>query len=69
MTANGPQSHLNLELEEETTLGQMIEILGYADQIDNAILVINGVVADPADILKDGDTVRLMPAISGGSSF
>jgi molybdopterin converting factor small subunit len=66
MTPDGPQSHLDLELEEGTNLGQVVEILGYADQIDNTILVINGQVADPADILKDGDTVRLMPAISGG---
>jgi sulfur carrier protein ThiS len=66
MTADGPQSHLDLDLEEGTTLDQVMKILGYADQIDNTILVINGQVADPADILKDGDTVRLMAAISGG---
>lgn len=66
MTPDGPRSHLDLEVEEGTTLDQVIELLDDIDKIENVILAINGVVADFGEILKDGDTVRIMPAISGG---
>jgi sulfur carrier protein ThiS len=69
MTADGPQSHLDLDLEEGTRLNQVVEKLGYVDQIEHMILAINGVVADPEDILQDGDTLRIMPAISGGTAL
>ena len=65
MTSDGPQSHLNLELEEGTTLGRVIELLGFADQIDN-MLVVNGQIADRGDSPKDADIVRTMLAMAGG---
>jgi len=65
-TPEGLKSHLDLELEGGTTLGKVIELLGYADQIDHMLLVINGQIADRDDIPNDGDTVRIMPVISGG---
>ena len=65
MTPDGPQSHLNLELEEGTTLGRVIELLGFADQIDN-MLVVNGQIADRGDSPKDADIVRTMLAMAGG---
>lgn len=65
-TPDGLQSHLDLELEEGTTLGRVIEILGYGDQFDNMLVVINGEIADRDDIPKEGNTVRIMPVMSGG---
>ena len=66
MTPDGPQSHLNLELEEGTTLGRVIELLGLADQIDNMLVVVNGQIADRGDTPKDADIVRTMLAMAGG---
>jgi sulfur carrier protein ThiS len=66
VTPDGPISHLDLELEEGSSLGRVVELLEYTDQIEHMLLAINGKIAYREDILKNGDTIRIMPAMSGG---
>lgn len=40
--------------------------MGFADQIDNMLVVVNGQITDRGDIPKDADIVRTMPAMAGG---
>lgn len=44
-------------MEAGTTLSGVIELLGYEDQFDNMLVVVNGQIADRDDTPNDGDTI------------
>lgn len=57
MALDCPQRYLELEMEAGTTLNGVIELLGYEDQFDNMLVVVNGQIADRDDTPNDGDTI------------
>jgi sulfur carrier protein ThiS len=57
MALDRPQRYLELEMEAGTTLSGVIELLGYEDQFDNMLVVVNGQIADRDDTPNDGDTI------------
>ncbi|TET97409.1 MAG: hypothetical protein E3J30_08995 [Anaerolineales bacterium] len=57
MDLDSPQRYLELEMEAGTTLSGVIELLGYEDQFDNMLVVVNGQIADRDDTPNDGDTI------------
>ena len=58
---------LTMELPEGGTLGDLLGRLGVPSDDDHIILVVNGKMADPAQVLHDGDEIHLIPPISGGA--
>lgn len=66
-TPNGVIDRLALELEPGSTVQTVIDSLGISLREDAILLVVNGRIADAGSALNDGDEVRLIPAMSGGS--
>ncbi len=58
---------MTVELTEGATLGDLLARLGFPTDDEHIILVINGKMADPAQVLHDGDEIHLIPPISGGA--
>jgi molybdopterin converting factor small subunit len=65
-TPDGLISRLEISLPVESTLAELIEHLEIPLSPDHMILAVNRRMAELDQVLKDGDTVNLMPAISGG---
>lgn len=65
-TPDGLISRLEISLPDESTLAELIEHLEIPLSPDHMILAVNRRMAELDQVLKDGDTVNLMPAISGG---
>jgi molybdopterin converting factor small subunit len=65
-TPEGLQRRLELDLPPGTTLADLLVRLEIELDPEAMLLVVNGRIADLAYTLKDGDTVNLMPALSGG---
>lgn len=65
-TPDGLISRLEISLPDESTLAELIEHLEIPLSPDHMILAVNRRMAELDQMLKDGDTVNLMPAISGG---
>lgn len=74
--------HLHTTLQHQTPHGlerrkvvllspgsRLADLLDYLDiplRGDDLLLVVNGRLAEPGQVLADGDVVHLIPAISGG---
>lgn len=67
-TGQGWQDHLELELEPGATVATVLQALDISPSGDSVFLVVNRRTAAPQQPLQDGDEVRLMPAISGGTA-
>jgi len=65
-TPEGLLRRLELETPAGTTLADLLARLEIELSPDAMLLVVNGRVAELAYELQDGDTVNLMPALSGG---
>lgn len=65
-TPEGLVDRLDVNLPSGVTLAGLLQQLEIELAPEYLLLVINGRVADLDEIIRDGDEVNLMPAISGG---
>ncbi len=65
-TPQGLANRIEVTIPDESTLGDLLNILEISNNPDSLLLAVNGRVADINQTLKSGDQVNLMPAISGG---
>ena len=65
-TETGTVSQLELNLPEGSTVESIIKSLDVILPIDSLILVVNHHNVEQSYQLTDGDTVDLIPAMSGG---
>ena len=65
-TPEGEVRRLELELPPGSSVADVLQLLQTPLRDDQIMLVVNGVMVDEGHLLKDGDRVNLMPAISGG---
>lgn len=65
-TLQGPIRQVDVELQDGSTLDDLFQELNIGLDHEHLLLAVNGRVAEPAQVLIDGDIVNLMPAISGG---
>lgn len=65
-TPEGLVDRLDVNLPSGVTLAGLLQQLEIELAPEYLLLVINSRVADLDDIIRDGDEVNLMPAISGG---
>ena len=63
---NGLIRQLEVELPTGATLEELLKREGIIVDTENFLLVVNNRNVEPDHILKDGDDVDLIPAISGG---
>lgn len=68
-TSHGRRSQLEITLPEGSTVQDLINTLNITLPPDSLLLVVNGRMAEAETALQDGDTVNLMPAISGGNTL
>lgn len=67
-TPEGVIGRLDVTLPLDSSVSDLIEYLQIKLAVENLLLVVNGRMAEPTQVLRDGDVVNLMPAISGGHS-
>lgn len=67
-TPEGVVDRLSLELSPGATVRTVVEALGISLRDDAILLVVNGKTADVDTPVADGDEVRLIPAMSGGTA-
>jgi len=65
--AKGVVDRLVLDLPPAATVQAVLDALGIVLRDDAVLLVVNNRIAGPETALADGDEVRLIPAVSGGS--
>jgi molybdopterin converting factor small subunit len=63
---NGLIRRLQVELPPGATLRELLTRQGIVVDSENFLLVVNSRNVEPDQVLKDGDEVDLIPAISGG---
>lgn len=66
-TPEGMVGRLEVSLPPESSVNDLIAHLEVALAPEHLLLVVNGRMAEPTQVLQDGDVVNLMPAISGGA--
>jgi molybdopterin converting factor small subunit len=64
---DGAQDRLVLDLAPGATVQDVLDTLGIVMQDDAVLLVVNNRIAGAETALADGDEVRLIPAMSGGT--
>ena len=67
-TSEGLVGRLAVSLPENTSLGGLLDSLEIELEPEHLLLVVNGRTAQLQRVLRDGDQVNLMPAISGGAT-
>ena len=67
ITPEGPQRLLTLEVPQDSTMEDLLEILEIQLPPDALLLAVNGRIAHLEYQLAMGDQVRIMPAMSGGT--
>lgn len=65
-TPEGPLRSLEVELPPGATLADLLGYLEVDLNPEALLLVVNGRLVELGYALQDGDTVNLMPALSGG---
>jgi molybdopterin converting factor small subunit len=65
-TEDGLQRRLELDLPPGATVADLLALLEIELSPEAMLLAVNGRIVDLAHEIKDGDTVNLMPALSGG---
>lgn len=68
-TLEGTQRKVVMELQDNARANDLYELLKIELHPDAVILAVNGRIAAPDQLLMDGDHVRIMPAMSGGSDI
>jgi molybdopterin converting factor small subunit len=56
---------LSLDLEEGTTVGQLVQQLGLPED-EVKVVFVNGISRDGDHVLADGDRVGIFPPVGGG---
>jgi sulfur carrier protein len=56
-----------LDLPPATTVGDLIARLGIPDDAE-ALVVVNGLDAEPQDVLVEGDVLTMFPPLAGGAT-
>jgi sulfur carrier protein ThiS len=67
-TPEGLVRQLELSLPADSTINDLIAQLEIDFPLDSLLLVVNGRLVEEKYVLKEGDKVNLMPAISGGQT-
>jgi molybdopterin converting factor small subunit len=65
-TPEGPLRALEVDLPQGSTLIDLLGKLEITLAGDDLLLVVNGRLAEEGQVLKEGDQVHLIPALSGG---
>jgi sulfur carrier protein ThiS len=65
-TPEGLQRELVVEVPEDCTMNDLLELLEIELSHEALLLAVNGRIAGLDQFLIDGDQVRIMPAMSGG---
>lgn len=65
-TPDGLVRRLDVDLPGGSRVDDLLLALEITLPLESLLLAVNGRVADPEQILKEGDQVNIMPAISGG---
>jgi molybdopterin converting factor small subunit len=65
-TPDGIFDRVQLDLPDGSSVGTLLETLEIRLRGENLLLVVNGRIVEPEHSLRDGDEVRLIPAMSGG---
>jgi len=65
-TPEGLIRRLEVELPGGSRVADLLADLEITLSMDALLLAVNARVAEPEQILQDGDQVNIMPAISGG---
>jgi len=60
---------LEVNLPDGSRLDDLLRTLGITMPLDALLLAVNGRVAEVEQVLKAGDQVNIMPAISGGEAI
>lgn len=58
---------LEVSLPDASTVGDLLSAMETTMPLDSLLLAVNSRVAEVEQVLRDGDQVNIMPAISGGS--
>lgn len=64
----GPIGRVELQMPPGADLAGLLRELGIEMNPESLLLVVNGRLAGSDQLLKEGDEVNLMPAISGGTT-
>lgn len=64
--ADGPERQLAVELPRGSALEAVLSQLQIDLDPEHLLLVVNGRLAEPDQLLSEGDIIHLIPAISGG---
>lgn len=65
-TADGLQRKLDVTVLSGSNIKDLMADLGITLPVEAMLLVVNGRIAEPIQILQENDQVHLMPALSGG---
>ncbi len=65
-TAVGLQRKLDVTMLSGSNIVDLMTDLGVELPLEALLLVVNGRIAEPSQILQENDQVHLMPAMSGG---
>jgi sulfur carrier protein ThiS len=65
-TPEGPLRVLEVDLPGGSTLLDLLHQMEIKLAGDDLLLVVNGRLAEEGQVLKEGDQVHLIPALSGG---
>jgi sulfur carrier protein ThiS len=65
-TPEGIVDRLEIELPDGATVETLLDVASIPLSGDALLLVVNGRIVKPEQVLSEGDQVRLVPAMSGG---
>jgi molybdopterin converting factor small subunit len=66
-TPEGVIDRLELDLPEGASVAEVVSRIEIKTRPRTMLLVVNGKIVQDAHVLKDGDELRLVPGVSGGS--
>ena len=65
-TPEGVVDRLEIDLPDGATVQTLLDVASIPLSGDALLLVVNGRIVKPEQVLSEGDQVRLVPAMSGG---
>ena len=65
-TPEGIVDRLEIDLPDGATVQALLDVASIPLSGDALLLVVNGRIVKPEQVLSEGDQVRLVPAMSGG---
>jgi sulfur carrier protein ThiS len=61
-----PSGDSELEVTEGTTVAELLNMLGLPDELEIVTVVNDVYCSDRNKVVKDGDSLQIMPLIAGG---